>query len=105
MRVQLRGQGRPTVAIQIGPVIRGTALRDATSFVRFSDFTNQFDYAGAANALNDYALRTVIGPVPIDTLVGRTVTFTGAIGRSAARDDGSIEIAPVQLDVAEAARK
>jgi predicted lipoprotein len=102
MRVKLSGENRPTVAIQIGPVIRGTALRDASSFIRFSDFTNQFDYAGAANALNDYALRTVIAPLTIDTLVGRTVTFTGAIGRAALRDDGSIDVVPVKLDVGEA---
>jgi predicted lipoprotein len=105
MRVHLPGDNAPALAIQIGPVIRGTALRDATSFIRFSDFTNQFDYAGAANALNDYALRTVIGPLSFDAMLGRTVTVTGAMGRSARRDDGSIEIVPVRFDVAEAVRK
>ena len=36
-------------AIQIGPVLRGTALRDALEFVRFTDFVNQFEFAGVAN--------------------------------------------------------
>ncbi len=40
-------------AIQIGPVLRGTALRDALEFVRFTDFVNQLEFAGVANALND----------------------------------------------------
>ena len=98
VRVQLANAG-PVVAIQLGPVIRGTALRDASSFIRFSDFMNQFEYAGAANALNDYVLRTVIAPLPIDTLQGRTISFVGAVGKSPNREDGTIEIVPVQLGI------
>ena len=93
------------MAIQIGPVIRGTALRDASSFIRFSDFTNQFDFAGAANALNDHVLRAVVGAMLVDTLVGRNITFIGAIGKSPLREDGAIEIVPVQLELVEAAGK
>jgi predicted lipoprotein len=100
MRVQLLNAG-PIVAIQIGPVIRGTALRDASSFIQFSDFTNQFEFAGAANALNDYALRTVITPLPLATLEGRVVSFVGAVGQSPRREDGAIEIVPVRLGISE----
>jgi predicted lipoprotein len=100
MQVRLTGSSQATVAIQIGPVIRGTALRDASSFIRFSDFTNQSDYAAAANALNDHALRTVIESARIDALQGRTVAFAGAVARSAAaREDGAIEVVPLQLEV------
>jgi predicted lipoprotein len=99
IRVQVRGSKPAMVALQIGPVIRGTVLRDAASFIHFSDFTNQFDYAGAANALNDYALRTVITPLPIDVLQGRTIAFTGAAGKSVSREDGAIEITPVHLEL------
>jgi predicted lipoprotein len=93
------GSNAPPVAIQIGPVIRGTSLRDASSFIPFSDFTNQFDFAGAANALNDYALRAVITPTPIDTLKGLTIRFMGAAAKSSPREDGAIEIVPVQLEI------
>ena len=105
MRVQLSGARPVTVAIQIGPVIRGTALRDATDFIQFSDFKNQFDYAGAANALNDHALRSVIDPAAVDALQGKAITFIGAIGKSPAREDGSIEIVAVQVAVVEASSK
>ena len=105
MRVQVRGSKPVMVAMQIGPVLRGTALRDAASFIHFSDFINQFDYAGAANALNDYALRTVIAPLSIDTLQGRTIMFTGAVSKSASRDDGAIEITPVHLELANGSGK
>ena len=105
MLVRVTGAKPVTVAIQIGPVIRGTALRDASGFIHFSDFTNQSDYAAAANKLNDAALQTVVGPLPVETLQGRTVIFTGAAGRSAAREDGAIEIVPLRLEVAEATGK
>jgi predicted lipoprotein len=101
LRLQRTGSRPVTVAIQIGPVIRGTALRDASGFIEFSDFTNQFDYAGAANALNDYALRIVLGALPADTLQGRTITFIGAAGKAPVREDGAIEIVPVQLELVE----
>ena len=87
-------------------MIRGTALRDASSFIEFSDFTNQFDYAGAANALNDYALRTVVGRA-----AGSTRSRAGPSPSSAqperrsVREDGAIEIVPVQLELVEAAAK
>jgi predicted lipoprotein len=103
LRVRVAGSRPATVAIQIGPVIRGTALRDASPFIQFSDFTNQSDFAAAANALNDHVLREVIAAVPLDGLVGRTVTFVGAIGKSPLREDGAIEMVPVQLELPEAA--
>jgi predicted lipoprotein len=105
MLVRVPGAQPITVAIQIGPVIRGTALRDAAGFIQFSDFTNQSDYASAANALNDYALRTVVSPLPIDTLQGRTVRFVGAAGKPSPGDDGTVVIVPVHLDVVQDAAK
>jgi len=105
MRVQVTGPKPAKVAIQIGPVIRGTALRDASSFIHFSDFTNQFDYAGAANALNAYALSEVIAPLPIDALHGRAIVFTGAVAKSGTREDGAIEITPVHLELVDGGAK
>jgi predicted lipoprotein len=105
MLVRVVGAKPVTVAIQIGPVVRGTALRDASGFIHFSDFTNQTDYAGAANALNDAALRTVIAPLAIDTLQGRTIVFAGAVAKSVAREGGAIAVTPVTLEVAEANAK
>jgi predicted lipoprotein len=101
MLVRVPGPSPVTVAIQIGPVVRGTALRDASGFIQFSDFTNQSEYAAAANALNESALRDVIGQVQIESLQGRTLAFIGAVGKSAPREDGAIEIVPVRLELVE----
>ena len=103
LRVRLPGASGPTIVIQIGPVLRGTTLRDAVSFIQFSDFTNQFDYAAAANALNDHVLRAVIEPAGVDGLQGRTIRFVGATSNAVA-PDAPIEIVPVMIAVAEAGR-
>jgi predicted lipoprotein len=99
--VRVPGSSPVTVAIQIGPVVRGTALRDASGFIRFSDFTNQTEYAAAANALNESALRVAIAPLQVESLQGRTVAFVAAAGTAAPREDGAIEIVPVQLELIE----
>ena len=31
--------------LQIGPVIKGTSIRDSLDFLKFDDFTNQLEFA------------------------------------------------------------
>jgi len=92
--------GHVDAAIQIGPVIRGTALRDALEFVRFSDFTNQLDYADVASELNERVLDGGLAGIARADLDGKTVSFHGAatLGRSRG---GVIEIVPVVLRIEE----
>jgi predicted lipoprotein len=66
------------VALQIGPVVRGTALRDATGIVSFNQFSNQLDYADVSKEMNSRALKTAFGNVDSASLAGKTVTFFGA---------------------------
>ena len=40
------------ITVQVGPVFRGTSIRDFLDFVKFEDFTNQVDFAKLANELN-----------------------------------------------------
>jgi predicted lipoprotein len=70
--------GSPDAAIQIGPVLRGTALRDALDFIQFSDFTNQIEFAGVATALNERVLSHVLHAVDRATWQGRVVRVVGA---------------------------
>lgn len=67
------------VALQIGPVVRGTALRDATGIVSFNQFSNQLDYADVAKEMNQRALKTAFASVDPASLAGKTVTFYGAL--------------------------
>jgi predicted lipoprotein len=81
--------------VQVGPVIRGTAVRDALPFIRFSDFANQIEFALVASALNDHALEQLRHlPAPA-ALVGQRLRVVGALSRSAS----SWEITPITVEV------
>lgn len=97
--VQIDGLVAPGVAIQVGPVLRGTALRDALPFVRFTDFANQFDFAAVASSINRRVLQEVIGPIDVETLAGRMVSFAGAVVIDNTRADSTLAIVPVTLRV------
>jgi len=73
----VKGDGS-TVHVVTGPVIAGTALRDAVKFIKFSDFTNQLDYADAGTGLNQKVKTEVLDKVDAKSLVGKKVDFTGA---------------------------
>ncbi len=55
--VDATGQGKTDATVQIGPAMRGTAIRDALDFVSFNDFTNQIDFARFGKAFNAYVNR------------------------------------------------
>jgi len=75
--------GKPDISIQIGPVLRGSSLRDATGLVHFGDFVNQLQYADAANELNDRVLKSVLVGIDASALKGRSVTFAGTVAAEA----------------------
>jgi predicted lipoprotein len=82
--------------VQVGPVIRGTAIRDALPFIQFSDFANQIDYAQVASLLNERVLEQLRHlPTPA-TLVGRRMRVVGALRLAGS----SWEITPISLEVA-----
>jgi len=91
--------GRADAAIQIGPVIRGTVLRDALPFIQFSQFVNQLEFARVGNVLNDRVVRSVLVSLPKAGLEGSVVFFSGASSQPAANE--LPEIVPVTLVVKE----
>ncbi len=72
------GDGKVAAIVQIGPAMRGTALRNSLDFVSFNDFKNQIDYAQYGKAFNQHVLRTILSQLPRDALVGRKATVLGA---------------------------
>jgi predicted lipoprotein len=99
---RLRTDERPEgeVGVQIGPVVRGTALRDAATFIRFNDFANQFEFAAVSNALHERALRDVVTRLDLDTAVGQRVTVIGAATLQAgAPADAPIDLVPIDIRV------
>lgn len=73
--IDLDGDGTADAVLQLGPVVKGSALRDATPLYDFSAFRDQIEYARLGRALNDRAASTI----PADSaLNGKTVEFLGA---------------------------
>jgi predicted lipoprotein len=84
------------VLLQIGPVIKSSAVRDVLSFVHFGDFTNQVDFANLSRALNAHVKDSVVNALDREHLVSKTVSFTGAFAEDAS---GKVLITPVLLEV------
>ena len=76
--VDASGQGKTEATVQIGPAMRGTAIRDALDFVSFNDFTNQIDFARFGKSFNTYVNHNTLEKLPRNDLVGRKVTLIGA---------------------------
>ena len=70
--------GGKTVTLVTGPVIAGTAIRDAVGFIDFSQFTNQIDYANVSTELNNRVKTDVVAGLDKASLTGKAVTFEGA---------------------------
>ncbi|MBB4568840.1 DUF2291 family protein [Rhizobium leucaenae] len=76
--VDVDGDGKADAKVQIGPAIRGTALRDALDFVDFNEFKNQIEWAQFGKAFNEKVNTSFLAALPRDGLTGKTVDVTGA---------------------------
>ena len=71
--------GLQQVTLQIGPVIKGSAIRDSLPFFSFEKVTNQLEFAQVGRAFNDRALKQIQAALPGLTEAGTTVELKGAI--------------------------
>ncbi len=95
--VDLNGDGTADVTLQLGPVIRGTALRDILPFVDFSSFTDQIEFAQLSRALNTRAYESALKDLSRDALVGQKIEALGAFTE---RGNGPpFLVTPVALEV------
>lgn len=76
--VDVDGDGKADARVQIGPVIRGTAIRDSLDFVNFNDFTNQIDFAQFGKAFNTHLNGKILEKTPRESLPGQSVAVLGA---------------------------
>jgi len=94
--IEIPGLGEK-VALQIGPVVRGTALRDANGAVSFNQFTNQLDYADVSKEMNARALKAAFANVTPNSIAGKTITFFGAFTFDP-HSKSPILVTPVKID-------
>ena len=89
------GDGAADMTIQLGPVIRGNALRDIAPFYNFDDFRDQIEFAKLGRALNDRISAEVV--LPDGNLIGRTMRFTGVVPLKKA--DEKLLVTPVSVEI------
>ncbi|RGP36310.1 DUF2291 family protein [Pseudotabrizicola alkalilacus] len=75
--VDTDGDGTADLTLQLGPVVKGSALRDFSPFYDFSGFRDQIEFAKLGRALNDAASARLT--VPEGDPTGKTVSFTGVL--------------------------
>lgn len=83
-----------TFSAQTGPVVSGTALRDALPFIRFDDFPDQIAFAEVNSALNARSLAGIVAGAAC-LHPGDRVRFEGAFLWRAG--DAGIAITPFVL--------
>ncbi|HUW42401.1 MAG TPA: DUF2291 domain-containing protein [Rectinemataceae bacterium] len=86
--------GTLPVSVLIGPIILGTALRDAVGFITFEQFTNQIQFGGVSDSLNDRVMKDVVSKLDLKTILGKKVSVDGAFTYDGA-DAHDLQVTPV----------
>lgn len=95
--VDADGDGKADLTLQLGPVIKGTSLRDfAPALYDFTSFRDQIQFAQLGRALNDRAAAAI--KLPEGDPVGHGVTFTGTVPLRKATD--AWLVTPTMIEVA-----
>jgi predicted lipoprotein len=91
--------GKVDISLQVGPVVKDTALRDSVSFISFTDVGNQLHFANLADELNNRMKQKVIEPLDLENIEGTTICFYGAIKLNEGQSLETLVVTPVQIDV------
>jgi len=81
------------IKIQIGPVIRGSSIRDSLDFISFNNFENQIEYAKLSTAINNKVNNDILQVINFEE--GQEIVFQGVF----VVDDSEVILTPVKLEV------
>ena len=81
--------------IQIGPVFKGSAVRDSISLISYDDYTNQIEWAQVSVAFHELITRDVLSKINMDEINGKDIDFIGCFTVK----PGPLQITPVELTV------
>ncbi len=90
------GDSKSDVEIQLGPVIKGSAMRDSAPFYNFDDFRDQIEFAKLGRAINDAISARI--EIPEGDLTGKTMRFTGVVPLKATSE--TFIVTPILVEVA-----
>ncbi len=88
--------GPETFKMQVGPVFKGTAVRDVMPMIKFDEFKNQVVYANLSTAVHANISANLFKTIDASTLTGKKIEFYGAF-----TDNGNsvLLITPFALEV------
>jgi len=95
--IDINGDSKPDFILQLGPVIKGTTLRDVATFVTFSDFRDQIEYAKLGRALNSKIHKNTISSLPLENLIGTKISFLAAFTVRTA--SAKLMLTPIHVEV------
>lgn len=84
------------VRLQIGPVFKGTAVRDSISLISVNDYQNQVEWANISIAFHKLIEKEILSKLDIADSCGRNAKFIGCFTVS---PGGRINITPVALEI------
>ena len=87
--------GPQEVTLQIGPVVKGSAIRDSLPFFSFEKVTNQIEFAQVGRAFNERALKEMESPLAALKTPGAMLEFKGSISLTSVPE--TFLITPVEL--------
>lgn len=97
MQVKLDGyNGNEVIKLQVGPVFKGTAVRDSLDIIKFEDYKNQVDYAAVSTNINNMITSTIFKELDVASLKGKQIEFVGCFALDKADE---LLITPVEIKV------
>jgi predicted lipoprotein len=87
--------GKKDITVQIGPVFKGSAIRDYLNFISINTFENQVEFAKLGTELNMRVRDTVVKDIDFVKLSGKECTLTGVFTLDNGVD--SIVLIPVKI--------
>jgi len=86
--------GSEIIKLQVGPVFKGTAVRDSLNIIKFDDYKNQVDYAVVSTKIHDEVIKTTLKDLDVASLKGKKIDFIGCFTFDKANE---LLITPVQI--------
>lgn len=85
------------VVFQIGPVYKGTSIRDILDFISLNDFENQVEFARLANELNFMVRDDVLASLDFSKLIGTEADVLAVFTRNP--KEATMVMTPVQFNL------
>ena len=86
----------PEIPIQIGTIVRGNAIRDASSLFGFDQFKNQIQFARLSKELSRKAIASV--DKPEQSAVGKPVEILAALTW---KNERAVDAVPLEINISE----